>query len=826
MKKRIIKSVVLTIVFVLAVIGFSALTNQGDTDMTKDMEGATLPTLSFYFQEQEVNTLVGHKNEMNINEMRDYVLPYETEQITGRINRFEASIKTVNYEILSLDGLEVSAEGTAVLDGDQFSIPVLGQEGESLLKVSVLLENEEMLHYYTRIVKDTDFYGSENLEYLLGLHGTMLAKKETAALKRGMEPNAEGNNSTLQHVTIHSDMNHALWGDLQPEVVSKVEIGIKEINAAYMSVLLSYRVECAGDNNDSELYSVKEFFKVGYNEGRNFLLEYDRKTTEIFDATNVVLSSKGIILGMTDENIPYKVNKEGTVAAFVVERQLWNYNKIEDEFSLVFGFVTPENIDVRNYHDQHGVRILSMEDNGNMTFSVYGYMNRGDHEGESGLAIYYYNMQMNSIEEKAFIRSNDSCLGIEQDLNRLAYYNAEQDILYLLVQEDLYKINLTDGSQEVLIENMHQDQYVTSQEGHMIGYQNGMDSNSITVWNFAKDTKLSVGLAGDEIAVPLGFVGEDFVYGITRPEDYGQDTAGQEVQAMSRVEIRDASNKVVKSYGTDGIYVLDALIKDNMITLTRAEKDGERYVGISEDYITNNKETTGKVELKSYWTDLKETQYRILFDDGIETTKTNLLQPKYTLYETLLTFESESKADNLYYVYGHGALAGRYENAADAVEHADDLSGVVISPSQRLVWEDGNRVAWYRNFNISRFVAESGETSVAACLRKILAYENVEGVDVMAQLESKAPEAVLSEFIDGEGVRFRGASCKDMFYLIDKGTLVLAMKDSTSAALLIGYDAVSVTYVDVESGSIKNCSIEKMDEMTAKTGNTYIGYVK
>ena len=47
MKKRVIKISVLTVVFVLALIGFSQYLNRGSVDMTADMSSATFPVLSF-----------------------------------------------------------------------------------------------------------------------------------------------------------------------------------------------------------------------------------------------------------------------------------------------------------------------------------------------------------------------------------------------------------------------------------------------------------------------------------------------------------------------------------------------------------------------------------------------------------------------------------------------------------------------------------------------------------------------------------------------------------------------------------------------------------
>ena len=830
MKKRIIKAFILPILFVLAVIGFSAYMNQGDTDMTTDMDVATLPTISFMRDEVEMNPVVGHKNEMDIASVRDNILPYSNGTITGFLQAYESVIASAKYEIYTLNGTELLESDVLEIKDDRFTISaenLLENGKELLLKITLVQENEEELYYYTRIIKEDNFFVKENLNYVLELHKAIISKTETPALKKGLESNSEGNNSTLQHVNIHSDMEHVLWGDMTPEIVGDVVVEIKEVNTTYFSAQLSYRVVSSGDNNEEENYAVKEFFKVCNKNGKQYLLAYDRKTTEVFDVNNVVLSGKGIIFGMVSEEIPYKVNKDATVAAFVLERELWAYNKTEDEFSLVFSFASSASSDARNYYDQHNVRILSMEDNGSMTFSVYGYMNRGDHEGESGLAIYYFNMDTNSIEEKAFIKSNKSYLAIDEELNRMAYYNSVQDILYILVEADLYKINLKDNTQEILMENLQKDQYVTSDEGHLIAYKMGESSNQLAIWNFASDKQLKVEVDEGMEAIPLGFVGEDFVYGYAKPENVGYDSSGSMVLGIHKLEIRNAANRMIKDYEIEGVYILDAKVKDNMITLTRAKKNGNFYVEISEDYITNNEEASGLVELKSYWTDKKQTQYRLVFEESITDTNAKKLEPKFTLYETLLTFDNTSEnKEAYYYTYGYGEQVGRFTNAADAIELANQISGVVISPEQNYVWEDGNRVAWYRNFNIGRFTAESGETTLAACVRRVLRYEDAETIDVISALKEKSPETIITEYTSGEGIRFRGGSCKDMFYLIDKGTPVIALTDSSNAVMLVGYDALSVTYVDVAGGSIRSCSIDKMNQMTSGSGHTYIGYAK
>lgn len=831
MKERTIRIVILSVVFIVAVIGFSYWTNRGSAGMTADMGSATLPTISFELGDRNVNTLVGHVREMNINALRDAIIVYEEgTPLAVRLHHLEQDIDELKYEAYSLDGNEKLHEETITEVKDTLSINLedaFVKYEEVILKMT-LLQKDTSIYYYTRVIKDNQYHVGECVEYIIGLHNDILFKQNTDTIKKVMEPNAQGDNTTLQHVTIHSDMDHVLWGDLEPEIISEPSIEVKEAKEAYTSVLMSYQVKCAGDNNEEEIYRVKEFFKVAYGTERVYLIEYDRTAEEIFQTSNVVLSGKGIILGLADENISYKVNEEGTIVAFVQANELWNYNKDEDSFSLIFSFAESEKDDERNDTDLHSIRILSMEESGNMTFSVCGYMNRGMHEGESGIAIYYYNQSQNCVEEEAFIPSTESALVIVQQVHELAYYNKEQDVLYVMVDGVLMKVHMQESERMVLMQGLQKGQYVASKDGHLLAYQKSDSGKIVTeVWDFAKDTRQVISAGEGEIVVPLGFLGDDFVYGVSMEANAGYDTAGAAVQAMHRVEIRNVQNEVLKTYEESGVYILGASMGNNMITLKQGVKDGNSYRQISEDYITNNETSANEfVTLDSYWTDLKEIQYRLVFAGGIKDRKAKTLKPKQVLQEipTVLEFE-DRKDEDYFYVYGHGRQVGIFENAGEAIQLADKLSGVVISPKGNYVWEDGNKVSWYRNFEVSRFTPNEGESTLAACVRKVLSYEGV-GTDITEEMGSKSVEKIISERVGAEAIRFRDCSAKDMCYLIDKGTPVIAMKDGTSAILLIGYDAKTVTYVEPSSGGVYTSTFEKVNEMTAGSGNTFVGYVK
>ena len=75
------------------------------------------------------------------------------------------------------------------------------------------------------------------------------------------------------------------WGSLQPEVIGDVQWQIKEANSMYMSVMLTYQVDCVGEEKDTkDRYNVNEFFRVRYSENKQmYLLDYNRTMNQLFD---------------------------------------------------------------------------------------------------------------------------------------------------------------------------------------------------------------------------------------------------------------------------------------------------------------------------------------------------------------------------------------------------------------------------------------------------------------------------------------------------------------------------------------------------------------
>lgn len=812
-KKHLTDAGMLAVIFILAVFVFNRGTNKENRNMTADMGSAARPQVTFSYNGYALNPLPVYAKKMDITAVRDTVTPVTADRIEMNLKAYENVIESLTYSVYTLDGEEMLFENTLKSPGEAALLTFEGEQildEERVLQIVLSGEGEKKFYLYTRITDAGDKNVLECLDYARSFHENALNKVADVGVGAALEPNEESDNTTFNHVNIHSDYDHVTWGELMPQVEGGELWNIKEINSTCTSIQLQYRVRCKGEENETDLYNVKEFFRVRHvsEGGTDYLLDYDRTMEQIFDASHQMINEEGVILGITDSNVQYMTNRDNKVTAFVQADELWSYNRDSNEISLVFSFADAENTDTRNLFPQHELKLLAMDDDGNTVFAVYGYMNRGKYEGETGVLVYYYNIEQNTVEEKVFLSSNRSYGRIIKELGELVYYSTSQNMLYVMTDGTLYEIDVDKGQETELIAGLRDDQYVVSSDGHIAAYQENAgeaDGQRIILKNLQTGKERSVECEKGERIKPLGFIKNDFIYGVSKTLDVGRTVSGQEVVPMYKVEIESSKGEIVKTYQQANIYILGAQFENNMVTLNRAVKDGTTYTAAAEDYITSNEEADeSSVYAEVYATELKETQVCLAYSDyeEIPETQPKLLEPKQIFRQggNVVKFDSEG-AGGKCYVYAYGELQGIYDNAGEAVRAADAYNGTAVSEKQEYIWERGNRDLEY-----------------------VIPGDNSDLAAVHARLRNgESPMQIMNDLSDGNGLDLTGCSIEELLYIINQGSPVIAMTDADSAVVLIGYAQGYVVYETAGGGGRGNASYEQMMEMTNGSGNTFVG---
>ena len=104
MRKGTIKAAVLAAVFIGAVLIFGRFMNDTNEDLTTEMKEATLPVITMYQGDQELNELHGYVTEMDAAYMRDTITPVgEDRKLPIVLQTNQTAVDTISYEIRSLD---------------------------------------------------------------------------------------------------------------------------------------------------------------------------------------------------------------------------------------------------------------------------------------------------------------------------------------------------------------------------------------------------------------------------------------------------------------------------------------------------------------------------------------------------------------------------------------------------------------------------------------------------------------------------------------------------------------------------------------------------
>ena len=567
-----------------------------------------------------------------------------------------------------------------------------------------------------------------------------------------------------------------------------------------------------------------------YTSNRIYLLNFERTMEQIFRGENKTILDNYIQLGIRSEEVDYKANEAGTSVAFVQEGELWSYNTVENTLARVFGFRGYEGIDKRENYGEHDIKIVGIDEVGSVDYIVYGYMNRGIHEGEVGIAVYHYDGLSNANEELVFIPSDKSYEVMKSEIGKLMYVN-EGGELFIMLDGTVYGIDLNTLTTRELIADLTEDSFAVSDSNRYIAWSNG-DDGGIQIMNLSSQKVVKVEAESGEYVKPLGFMDEDFVYGVARKTDFFEDAAGNVTIPMYQIKIVDVTTEELselKSYEKRGYYVSDVEIDDYTMYLNRIRYNGTAYVPADQDMIMNREGDSGKVvTVSSYTEEEKQTQIRLVLSNAAANERApKLLTPKETiLLEERIVSLGEERTTKHYYVYVKGDVVLATDHVTAAIKMANDNMGIVIGDNQQYVWKRSRKTAQKAFSDIIVGEEDANAGTIAQCINAMLQREQI-NISVGALIAGgETPKSILNNALKDKLVLdLTGCDTEEILYYVNCGSPVFAMTGSNDAVLIVGYDSTNVTIYDPAMGATYRKTIEEADEMFGNAGNVFFTYL-
>ncbi len=842
MKKTVIKGVYLTVIFLAALFGVSAVMNKGNTDMTVEMGEASFPVITMRIGEYQVNRLHGYAKDMDTSYLRDTLLPIGSRRnVSFTVDTYGKEIEALSFEVRSINGerlvesteIENYKETEGQLECEITLKDLISENKEYMLIIFLTPEGKDTIRYYTRIIQSEEMFIQEKLEYVRDFHDRTFDREAAAELTKYLESNAEGDNSTLHKVTIHSSFHQVTWADLEVEKVTEPVIDIKELEERTGSFQLEYMVGTRS-GRERTYYQVKEYYRVRFTPDRMYLLDFDREMTQIFDENADVFVNDKIMLGIVDEDVKMKESDGGNVFAFVSSNKLYSYNVTDQKLARLFSFYEEDITDPRSSYTRHQIKIMNVDEAGNVVFIVYGYMNRGRHEGEVGVSVYFYNSMTNTVEEQIYIPYEHSYELLKSDVEKLSYIN-KSAICYLMLEGNVYAVDLRAKNYTVVVSGLTEENYKVSKSNKMLVWQEGGEQYSSTVLkllNLGTEQETEITAGNGEYIALLGFMEEDLIYGLARQENIVSDHAGNTTFPMYCLRIQGESGKLLKTYQEEDVYVVDSVITDNQITLSRVTWDEERaeYVSASDDQIMSTEKTSvGSNGISSVVIEKYETVLEIVVKEMIDTKALKILTPKEVLFEGKreLVMKEKEEMGRRYYVYGKNGIEGIFSDPGKAVIYAYNHVGVVVDNEGDYIWKRTARSTRNQIMAIEGEQVTELNTCLSVCLNTILKYEGVSRrTEYLLEQGNTIPSILETSLKDVQVLDLSGSSLDAVLYYVNMDIPVLATLQDGNAVLIVGFNELNIVVMDPLTGTVYKKGMNDSTQWLLENGNHFITYVR
>ncbi|MGN0437355.1 MAG: hypothetical protein ACI4F4_02445 [Lachnospiraceae bacterium] len=840
--------VVLIICFGATIFLTNKLDNKGIEDVSIEMEQATLPIVYVRYDNQLINVLHGYAGKVDTTFFRDTITPMDYgKTIELWIDQGKEDYTSYEYELRSMYQGDLIENGTIdnIEQGDGYDKVRIAfrsemEELQEYVLVMRAMKGEEVaVRYYTRVVVENDFHASKLLEFVKNFNNALFDKeKAEEVISKSIEPNEDGNNEYLSKVNIHSSFETITFADLSPTRITTPVPSIKEIDDSYAIIQLKYLIS-AVENKVVENYYVTEEYRVRYaNNETVYLLDYNRSQEAMFTTNNIDSTSNSFKLGiLEDENFQYMASSGLEKIAFTQARQLWYYDYNAGTITNVYGFCKDDNYtDVRVTYDENNIKILRMTDDGNITFAVYGYMNRGIHEGKVGISVFEFDAENDTIHELLFVENNKPYNILKDDMETLLYLNSQGEFYYF-DNDCVVCINTKTLESSLFIEDVLSQNLAVSEDNHLIGYPNELlteNTTMVTVFDLeTKESRNMKAMAGEKLSA-IGFVEEDLVLGRIREGDIEVALDKTVTCPISTIDIIDKDNNVVKTYGSTGVYIIDATAKNNVVYLNRVRKINGGFEETTQDFITykeKEKKNTLSVNYKN--TDKGYNQLYMFFPDYIFVSENpKLLITKASVNDNDTTVKIKFDHTNKkFYAFGQGKYMSAYLNLNTAVRTAYENAGVVLDENGVIVWrkiavKDYHTVA----DKIKIHTVATIDDTLGACIYMMGVYEGKTPDYSVLQSDiakgEKSIEDIILENTGRQGTDITGCDFENGLYYLCKDAPVITRFADGTYVLVTSYNGQKIRYINpLEQQDIVEPRSE-FEEKVRDSGNVFISYVR
>ncbi len=772
----------------------SFITTEREYAVYSSMEEPTLPIIYADVEEHRINLMHGYLQDMGNEAAADAITPLpENRRLQLQIRPYGNSIVGLDYEVRSLDlGHYIeNTEVTMFLDGENgdliAELPIqnmISRDTPYLLRIRLDL-GEQVVYYYTRIIWTDPAGVRQMVDTALDFTRKTFDYNEARDLTVYLETDPNAENSSYDRVTLKSSFSQVTWGQTGMMLTSEPELTIREYNGMMGAVEVRYETESPNDSGNPDRYYNVDEFTMRTGAERLYMMNYERSTSQIFEGNKHLFAGKRINLGINSEDrLQTKKSENGRHLVFKVNKELWSYDQTARRAVNIFSYRSEEDR-LRADYDRHNIKILTVDNDGNVDFVVYGYINRGRHEGMNGIVYYRYEYDNGTISELFFVPIANTYEKIARELEELCV-KSDSGMVYIKQNDAVTAIDLT--SQEMLdvASGLTEGRYAVSRDQSMIAWLDGnmYEPNSIKLMDLMSGSTQTIAASGETVLRVVAFYNQDLIYGVGGTQDRWIINRRVKGLPLSKLMIVDRNLSVIMEYKKPELYLENIRIDGDRIHLVQYKKGQapNTYQFYSKDTIVSREPQQNLYTRDISWSDT-ENRKRICYVDLDETIKTTrnlrISAPKNISYERagMIELASHRSSDEIYfYSYANGRLQGKVNSLAEAIDLCYDEMGWVTDSNCAVVYNRSDRLP-----------------------TRVLSDPNAAAEPLVLNLAEFTDDRITEDgyiLLDAQGVELNR-----LMYYVSKGCPVAVWLGSQEYALIYGYDSqnVRIYYPAVEN---------------------------
>ena len=845
MRVLIVHIFVGVLIFIGALLFFNHTLSSEKGNPVAELQNSTYPVLEIGNDVTDYNVMSAYRGDIDLSLVRNQVtLVDHSRTLELKLHNYDYDITAIQYVLFEKNPDEPLETGTVNQLTDQEDENVrtgtitfrndLEQGKNYYLQMAVRLDNSTRAYFYTKVQNGAGYNLNEYFTYALQFHNNLFDKTKMEENASYLEPTPGTVDNSLEYVTINSSTDAVFFGSMDVRQESEPRIKVREINDTYAVLEMDTVLSSEVSDGVVQFYDLSETYRLRYTPERMYLLDYQRTMDAYYNEGVIDTSTSSLGLGIQNEdNVEYRSSAEGHKLVFSTQGQLWYYDYDNSDVAKVYSFSSENLADIRNDQDEHGIRILDFDDNGNIVYLVYGYISRGRHEGDNGIQILRYDAAESCNEELAFLVSSVPYADMKDDLAVLSYLNADS-VFYCVLDGDLHKVDLEEKTDEILVSGMINESLTASRDQSIIALEKEQDvwkNREIRMIDLETGASQTFTCGENERIRAVGFLSEDFIYGIASAKDVSRDASGAVTFPMQELRIMNIEGAEVKHYSSGGRYIMDTEISGSVLEMRLGRKKGGAFqTGDEKDYIRyKDEEREDAVTLISKISGTFGEQLYLKFPEYIYIQ----VEPDLVLTKILASEDDPSialsrsgNAAVQYFVYADGQTLDTCATLSEAVSRAEEERGNVIDSQENILWEcvfdDYAIVAGMDDVT----KVEGNGRSLAGCLSMIARVNGKNVSEDAIHTEGMPAEELLQEYTGHRTLNLIGCSLDDVLYYISKGSPVLARYSGGRYVVVMSYNSTKIRYLDPVTGISTVGDRGQVTEDFRKAGNEFYSYLE